>query len=208
MKNRIDDMEMSAEPRPWKHNPSSWAQRGSIAALASVAAAIAVYMSLYQWRIIDSVWDPVFGEGSERVLDSDVSHAMRRWMLIPDAALGAFGYGGDVIFALAGSARRWQYRPWLVMVFGLDVIPLGIVSAILVFMQGAVVGSWCFLCLVTAVIALILVVMAFDEVYSSFLYLLRVWRRSRDPRLLWDTFWGRPSVIAHEEGEAMSRETS
>jgi hypothetical protein len=97
---------------------------------------------------------------------------------------------------LAGSTRRWQYRPWLVMIFGIDVIPLGLVSALLVVLQGTVVGSWCFLCLVTAVISLILVYMAFDEVWSSLMYLRRVWTETHDRRLLWNTFWGRPSPAA------------
>jgi hypothetical protein len=104
-----------------------------------------------------------------------------------------------VIFGLAGSTRRWQYRPWMVLLFGLDVIPLGMVSAILVVMQGAVVGSWCFLCLVTALISLVLVALAFDEVWSCVLYLRRIWRRSKgDRRMLWNCFWGRYTAIGAE----------
>jgi hypothetical protein len=136
------------------------------------------------------------------VLDSDVSERMRYWFLIPDAAFGALAYLGDAVFGLAGSTRRWQYRPWLVVIFGIDVIPLGIVSAVLVVLQGAVVGSWCLLCLVTAVISLILVVIAVDEVWSCLLYLWTVWRETRDRRLLWDTFWGRRSPAAERIGAA------
>jgi hypothetical protein len=123
---------------------------------------------------------------------------MRRWFGIPDAALGAIAYLSDAVFALAGSTRRWQYRPWLVIIFGLDVIPLGAVSAILVVMQGTVVGSWCFLCLLTAAISLILIGYAYDEVWSSLLYLRRIWQQNRDARLLWNTFWGRASLEANE----------
>lgn len=116
----------------------------------------------------------------------------------PDAALGAIAYLGDLIFGLAGSTRRWQYRPWMVLLFGLDVIPLGIVSAILVVLQGTVVGYWCFLCLVTAVMSLILVALAYDEVWSTLLYLGRVWKKTRSARTLWDVFWGRASQAADE----------
>ena len=84
------------------------------------------------------------------------------------------------------------------IVFGLDVIPLGAVSAILVVMQGTVVGNWCFLCLLTAAISLILIGYAYDEVWSSLLYLRRIWRQKRDARLLWNTFWGRASLEANE----------
>lgn len=184
---------------PWTHNPSSWRQRVPICLLAGLATVIATYMALYQWRLVDGVWDPVFGTGSERVLDSPTSETMRRWMRMPDAALGALAYLGDLIFGLAGSTRRWQYRPWLVVLFGLDVIPLGIVSAVLVVLQGAVVGWWCLLCLVTAAISLALVLLAWDEVASSLLYLHRVWQRSdHDHRVVWDTFWGRPSEVAEQ----------
>jgi uncharacterized membrane protein len=200
---RVPDLD--AIPEPWDYNPSSWSQRIRVAVVAVVAFVAAVYMALYQWRLIPDVWDPIFGAQTRQVLDSDVSHRMRGWFRIPDAAMGALAYLGDIIFAIAGSTRRWQYRPWLVVVFGLDVIPLGIVSAVLVFIQGAVLGAWCSLCLVTAVISLALVVLAYDEVWSCLIYLHRVWRKTRSLPLLWDTFWGRPSSAAHEVGESMVR---
>jgi hypothetical protein len=190
--------DLNAPAPPWPYNPSAWKQRVPICVLAAVAFLVASYMALYQWRLISDVWDPVFGEQSKQVLDSAVSERMRRWFRVPDAAFGAFAYLGDVIFGLAGSTRRWQYRPWMVVLFGVDVIPLGIVSAVLVVLQGTVVGAWCFLCLVTAVISVILVMLAYDEVWSSLLYLYRVWRRTRSAELLWNTFWGRPSRPAEE----------
>ena len=199
----VPDLDVNAPP--WNYNPSSWRQRVPICLLAALAFLIAAYMGLYQWRLISSVWDPVFGGQSQQVLDSDVSERMRRWFLVPDAAFGALAYLGDLIFGLAGSTRRWQYRPWLVVLFGLDVIPLGIVSAVLVFMQGAVVGAWCFLCLVTAVISLVLVVIAYDEVWSSLSFLSRVWRNTRSKRVLWDVFWGRASRAADDVALAVGR---
>lgn len=180
-----------------RHNPSAWRQRLPVVVLALFAAAISFWLALYQWRLVDEPWDPVFGSGSTaRVLDSDVSRTLHRWIGAPDAALGAVAYLGDAIFGLAGSTRRWQYRPWMVVLFGLDVIPLGIVSAVLVALQGAVVGSWCFLCLVTAAVSLVLVVLAWDEVRACLAFLLRVWRESRDPRVLWRVFWGGREAIA------------
>jgi hypothetical protein len=182
---------LDVAPLPWDYNPSAWRQRIPICILAMVAFVIAAYMGLYQWRLIDSAWDPVFGRQTRQVLDSDVSEWMRRWFLVPDAIFGAIAYLGDAIFGLAGSVRRWQYRPWLVIVFGIDVIPLGIVSAVLVVLQGTVVGSWCLLCLITAAISLILVYMAYDEVWSCLRYLHRVWRATHDRGILWKTFCGR-----------------
>jgi hypothetical protein len=187
-----DDLNVPAPP--FNYNPSAWSQRIPICVLASIGGVIATYMALYQWRLTREVWDPVFGDQTQAVLDSDVSERMRYWLLIPDAALGAFGYFSEAILGLAGSTRRWQYRPWLVILFGIDVIPLGFVSVILVIMQGTVVGSWCTLCIITAVISVILVYMAYDEVWSSLSYLSRVWRRSKSKYLLWKTFWGSASL--------------
>lgn len=198
-------LDLNVNAPPWEYNPSAWRARIPICVLAGVAFLIASYMALYQWRLIGEVWDPVFGEQSRRVLDSDVSERMRRWFRVPDAALGALAYLGDVIFGLAGSTRRWQYRPWMVLLFGLDVIPLGIVSAVLVVLQGAAVGAWCFLCLVTAAISLALVALAYDEVWSSMLYLHRVWQKTRNPSVLWDVFWGRASRVADEVALTVAR---
>ena len=199
------DQPLDAAPAPWDYNPSAWSQRVPICLLALVAFVISTYLGLYQWRLVESAWDPVFGKQTEKVLDSDVSERMRRWFLIPDAAFGALAYLGDAIFGLAGSTRRWQYRPWLVVIFGIDVIPLGIVSAVLVVLQFTVVGNWCFLCLVTAVISLILVYVAYDEVWSCLIYLWRVWKKTHSTRILWNTFWGKASWEAAEVACEMTR---
>ncbi len=188
-------------PRPWSYNPSSWGQRVLIALIALVATFIALYLGLYQWGVIDWIWDPLFGNGSVNVLDSEVSHEITRWIRIPDAILGVFAYLSDAVFALAGSERRWQDRPWLVILFGIDVIPLGVVSIILVVLQGIAVKYWCFLCLVTACISLVLIILAYDEVVSSCIYLYEIKKRA-GWKTLWWAFWGYPSPEAVAAGEA------
>ncbi len=195
--------DMDAAIASFGYNPSAWRQRLPICVAAMVAFFIALYMALYQWRLIDDVWDPIFGDQSKSVLDSDVSHRMMRWFRVPDAAFGALAYLGDAIFGLAGSTRRWQYRPWMVILFGIDVIPLGIVSAVLVVLQGTVVGSWCFLCLVTAAISLYLVYVAYDEVWVSLCYLFGIWKKTRSTRAVWRALWGWPVEGADEVAEQM-----
>ncbi len=195
---------LRAHPRPWNYNPSRWGERGTIAALALMAMAVSAYMALYQYRAIDTVWDPVFGEQTHRVLDSDASHRMERWFRMPDAALGAFAYFADAVLALAGSTRRWQFRPWLVATFAIVVIPTSLVSFILVAVQGVALQLWCLPCLVTALLSLILVVLASDEVISSWIYLRDLRRAVGSWGLVWDAFWGRPSEAAWETGVKMS----
>ena len=174
-----------------------------------MAAAISVHLSLFQWGFIDSVFDPVFGNGSEQVIKSDTAETMYGILGIHDAALGVLAYLGDAILGFAGSTRRWQYRPWLVILFGIDVIPLGIVSVVLVLCQAFVVGSWCFLCLVTASMSLLLVRWAWDEVRVSLSYLRIVWTEHHDRRLLWDAFCGRRNARLEAAAEQLlSREVS
>lgn len=201
----VDDLNRNVPP--YKHNPSAWSQRIPICLLAFVAAAISAHLSLYQWGLIESAYDPVFGNSSNDVLTSDTAKTMYGILGIHDASLGVLAYLGDAILGFAGSTRRWQYRPWLVILFGIDVIPLGIVSVILVVCQAFIVGEWCFLCLVTAAISLVLVYWAWDEVRVSLAYLRIVWAEHHDKRLLWDAVWGVRSEKLDAAGEQLlSRE--
>jgi uncharacterized membrane protein len=191
-----DAVALDAPAPPFTKNPSAWSQRVPIAVLAGIAAVIASYMALFQWGLIGAVWDPLFGKGSETVLTSTAAKTMDRWLHVPDAAFGAWGYLSEAILGLVGSTRRWQYRPWMVLLFGLDVIPLGAVSAMLVLVQGFVIGAWCTLCLITAAISISLIFLAYDEVWASLCYLWRVWHETRNRRLVWRAFWGYASAEA------------
>ncbi len=203
----IDELHRNVPP--YRYNPSAWRQRVPICLLAFVAAIISAHLALYQWGLIDSVFDPVFGEGTKNVIKSDTAETMYGIFGIHDAALGVLAYLGDAILGFAGSTRRWQYRPWLVILFGLDVIPLGIISVLLVLTQTFVIGQWCFLCLITAAISLLLVYWAWDEVRVSLAYLRIVWNEHHDSRLLWDAFWGNRNEKLDAAGEQLlSREVS
>ncbi|QDV45571.1 Vitamin K epoxide reductase family protein [Stieleria neptunia] len=197
----VDDLDRNVPP--YSHNPSAWSQRIPICILAFVAAVISTHLSLYQWGLIETAWDPFFGSGTAEVLKSKTAGQMYGILGIHDAALGVLAYLGDAILGLAGSTRRWQYRPWLVILFGIDVIPLGIVSVVLVLFQAFIVGSWCFLCLVTAVISLILVYWAWDEVRASLTYLWIVWQQNHDLRIVWDAFWGNRSDAIDRAAETL-----
>jgi len=193
---------------PYNHNPAAWSQRIPICLCAMIAAIISSHLALYQWGWTGSVWDPIFGDQSNNVVTSNAAKRMYGFIGIHDAALGALAYLGDAVLGFAGSPRRWQYRPWLVVLFGIDVIPLGIVSVILVMLQFMLLGQWCFLCLVTAVISLILVYWAWDEVRVSLTYLWVVWKETRSKRLLWKTFWGYRTEAGDAAAESLlARET-
>ncbi len=170
-------------PPGWSYNPSSWGQRLPIVGLAVVGFAIATYLALFQYGVVATIWDPFFGEGSRTILHSWIS----RVLPVSDAALGAFGYVLDAVTGVIGGRDRWRRMPWLVVIFGLFVGPLGLVSIMLVIFQPVFFGAWCTLCLATAVISVLMIGPAMDEVLASLQHLKRV-RQSGGST--WKAFWG------------------
>lgn len=169
-------------PADWTYNPSSWDQRLPIVILAFIGFLIAHYMSAYQLGHIRTVWDPFFSPGTRAVLESDVSRA---WP-VSDAGLGAVSYALDAIAGLIGSTRRWRTMPWIVILFGVFILPLGIVSITLVILQPVSVGAWCTLCLMSALISMLMIPFAVDEVAASIQFLVQARRSGRS---VWKTFW-------------------
>jgi uncharacterized membrane protein len=174
---------MSPVPPGWSYNPSSWSERIPLIALALAGTLIAGYLALYQTGVLDWVWDPFFGSGSRTILTSSVS----RILPIPDAAVGALGYVVDAVSGAIGGRERWRTMPWIVIVFGIAVGPLGLVSILLVILQPLLFNAWCTLCLASAVISISMIGPAMDELLASLQHLRRQRERGRP---LWAAFWG------------------
>ena len=170
-------------PSGWSYNPSTWRQRLPIIGLALVGTAIASYLGAFQMGLIATVWEPFFGDGSRRILTSSVSHVLP----IPDAVLGAISYLLDAVTGAVGGRARWKTMPWIVILFGLLVGPLGAVSIILVILQPAMFSAFCTLCLASAVVSLLMIGPAMDEMLASLQHVLR---ERNHGRALWKAFWG------------------
>lgn len=170
-------------PPGWTYNPSTWGQRLPIVGAALVGLAIATYLALYQWNVFSTVWEPFFGDGSRKILNSGVSNLLP----IPDAALGALGYLADAVTGVVGGKERWRKMPWIVIIFGLAVGPLGGISILLVVLQPVLYDAWCTLCLASAVISVVMIGPALDEMLAS---LQHVMRERRSGRSTWRVFWG------------------
>jgi uncharacterized membrane protein len=170
-------------PPGWGQNPSAWSQRLPIVGVALIGFLIATYLALYQYGVVATVWEPFFGDGSATVLDSKLS----RILPVSDAALGAFGYLADAVSGVIGGRDRWRSMPWIVIVFGIAVGPLGLISVLLVIAQPVLYGAFCTLCLASAVISLSMIPPAVDEVLASLQHLRRV---QRDGGSVWRAFWG------------------
>jgi uncharacterized membrane protein len=169
-------------PPGWSYNPSEWIQRGPIIAMAFVGFFLSRYLAAYQLGHIAYPWDPFFGDGTRRVLDSEISKA---WP-ISDAGLGAVSYMVEALSGLMGGRNRWRTMPWMVVMFGVLVVPLGVVSIVLVILQPVAVGAWCTLCLITAAAMLIMIAPAIDEVVAMGQFLAGA-RREGKP--FWHMFW-------------------
>jgi hypothetical protein len=169
-------------PLGWSYNPSSWLQRAPIIALGLLGWFVSRYMAAYQLGYIESAWDPIFGESTMTILDSDVSRA---WP-VSDAGFGAFAYTFEVLMGFMGGVTRWRSMPWMVTFFGILVVPLGIVSITLVILQPVAVGTWCTLCLLTALAMLAMIPLTLDEVVAMIQFLTISRRRGSS---LWRTFW-------------------
>ena len=81
--------------------------------------------------------------------------------------------------------------PWMVIVFGVAVGPLGMVSILLVISQPVFLDAWCSLCLLTAIISVVMISPAMDEMLASLQYLQRV---KRSGLSVWKAFWGNKEI--------------
>jgi len=154
---------MSA-PLPAEANPSSWSHRLPVVLLAVVGCALATYLTLYQWHLTTSVWDPIFGSrSSEAVLSSPIT----RLLPLPDATLGAVAYLIEAVVTLLGGAERWRTAPRLVILFGLVLAGLALTSLVLVLTQIFLVHALCTLCLCSAAISFANAWLGRDEVFAA-----------------------------------------
>jgi hypothetical protein len=174
-------------PPGWSVNPSSLRQRIPIIVLALLGAAAATWLALYQQEIVDTVWEPFFGDGTTDIVrDSGFSEAFER-LPIGDAALGALGYGADAVTGAIGGTRRWRTMPWIVVIFGAFVGPFGAISVMLTIFQPVLYDNFCTLCLFSGVVSLAMIGPGVDEVLASLQHLRRERRRGAS---VWRAFWG------------------
>lgn len=169
-------------PPGWTYCPSTWQQRTPAIALAFLSLLAARHLAAFQLGHIDTLGEPFFGDGTRRVLESDVSKA---WP-VSDAGLGVFAYALEMLSGFMGGKDRWRSMPWMVLMFGILVIPLGLVSITLVVLQPVMVGAWCTVCLFTAAAMLLMIPYSVDEIVAMGHFMADVKRRGEP---LWINFW-------------------
>lgn len=176
-----------SQPPGWTYNPSSWPQRWIMIVTGFAGLVVSRYLAMFQLGYIDYVWDPFFGfkEGTERVLNSQMSHM---WP-VSDAGFGAIAYTFEFLMGYMGSPSRWRTMPWMVAFFGILVIPLGLVHIALVISQPLVVHAWCSMCLLAALVMLPMIPLEVDEVVAMGQHLATAKRRGDRGGSLWKIFW-------------------
>ncbi|WP_306110930.1 MULTISPECIES: vitamin K epoxide reductase family protein [Roseovarius] len=163
-------------PPGWDYSPSDWTQRMPVIGLAFIGLFVSRYLAAYQMGHVDGVWEPFFPgapdnpqNGTEEIITSDISEA---WP-VPDAGLGALTYLLEILIGFIGSARRWRTMPWLVLIFGIMIVPLGVISITFIIIQPILLGTWCTLCLITAAAMLVQIPYAVDELIATCQFLRR-----------------------------------
>lgn len=169
-------------PPGWNYCPSTWLQRMPIAAMAMIGFLISRYLTAYQLGHIDAAWDPFFGQGTQTIITSEMSRA---WP-IADAGVGGIAYMMEILMALMGDKRRWRTMPWMVLMFGFLVVPLGGVSIFFIIIQPVVIGTWCTLCLIAAFAMLVMIPYSLDELVAMGQFMLDAKRKGKP---FWRVFW-------------------
>lgn len=180
-------MDPSEVPPGWTYSPSTYLQRIPVVALGLIGLLLARILAAYQLGHINSVWEPFFRgpgaeNGSEYIITSSISKA---WP-VPDAGLGAVTYMFEVLMGVMGGRSRWRTMPWMVLMFGIVVVPLGIVSIYFIIIQPILLGTYCTICLITALGMLLMIPFSLDELVAMGQFLVANTRRGRP---FWRSFF-------------------
>ncbi len=178
-------------PPEWGYNPSTWLQRVPIGALALFGLLISRYMAAYQMGHIDTVFEPFFAgttaggpglNGTETIITSPMSKA---WP-VADAGLGTVVYALELVMTFMGGKTRWRTMPWMVLALAFLIVPLGVVSIYFVIIQPIEIGTWCTLCLLTALAMALMIPYSLDEFVAMGQFLTASHRAGKP---FWRTFW-------------------
>ncbi|MEQ1606832.1 MAG: vitamin K epoxide reductase family protein [Pyrinomonadaceae bacterium] len=127
------------------------------AIVALIGIADAVYLTVHHYTA-----EPVpcsIIEGCEQVLNSQWAEIGG----IPLAAFGALGYFAAFSLALLaafGDSRMWK-------LYGVQTTIMVVVSAYLVYVQGALIGAFCQFCLLSALTTAVLFAIFLASIFSS-----------------------------------------
>ena len=155
--------------------------------LGAVGFFLSRILTAYQLGHIDGVWEPFFASpsalnGTEYIITSDVSKA---WP-VADGGIGAMSYMFEILMGVMGGRARWRTMPWMVTLFGIVVVPLGVISIYFIIIQPIMIGTYCTICLMAAAAMLIMIPYSLDELVAMGQFLVLNTRRGRP---FWRSFF-------------------
>lgn len=173
-------MDETDVPPGWSYCPSTYVQRMPIIVLGALGFVLARILTAYQLGHVDAVWEPFFTgdatrNGTEFIITSDVSKA---WP-VADGGIGAMSYMAEILMGVMGGRARWRTMPWMVLLFGIVVVPLGVISIYFIIIQPIEIGTYCTICLAAALAMLIMIPFALDELVAMGQFLFLNTRRGR-----------------------------
>ena len=68
---------------------------------------------------------------------------------------------------------RWRTMPWLVVLFGLMIAPLGVISISFIIIQPILIGTWSTIALIGAAAMLVQIPYSLDELLATLQFLRR-----------------------------------
>ncbi|MBI3676973.1 MAG: hypothetical protein HY243_10215 [Proteobacteria bacterium] len=111
--------------------------------LAVLSAASMVYVGLYQSRVVEHLWCPVFGDGCEVVADAPFAKPFG----VPDGYIAAVLYSAVALLLLGPVRSNWDWSLLLILA----------IAALLANIQGirdmAKLGRYCFYCVLTSMLS-------------------------------------------------------
>lgn len=134
-------------------------RRSTVAILAFAGLGTALYLTMYQLKVVSSVWDPFSLGGSAWVLRRS---PLVRWLGFPDAAIGVALYGSELFLELRGETDRARTRPWQVLALGGIAAGMAGGGLGLTGLQAAY-SHWCSLCLVSAMVSVTIAALVVPE---------------------------------------------
>jgi uncharacterized membrane protein len=120
-------------------------------ALSGISAAAMLYVGAYQLRLVQHMSCPILKHGCEAVADAPFARPFG----IPDGLLAAGMYGIVIMLALLNLRASW-----IIYSIRILVIVAALANGMGVY-DMARLGAWCFYCLLTTVMAPVLVWVAF-----------------------------------------------
>jgi hypothetical protein len=154
----------------------AWVEHLAIGALASIAVLTFTSLAFEHWRRIPGGWSPrVAAHTVDHETPVEIGSLADHAPAVASAAEVIVTRGERLGLEVAESTHRWQLRPWMALTFGVDVLPLGFVSAMMVIVpRGDRPDPWGLISAMLAVSAAVIVLFSYEELIAAF--------RRRDPR--------------------------